>query len=507
VAKFLGVGVKPQTILKTKGKSRKEIEGNRFLYKEFTSYCLNDVELCRQIYLKLVNKFPATEHIIMDMIIKTTTQLQLQLNTEHLQEHLKIVQAEKAKSFEAISEWFTIADLMSNPKFADALKFFGVTPPTKISPTTHKLTWAFSKNDFAFIELLNHPDPIIQALIAARMKHKSTLEETRTQKFISIANVTMNSYGQTYLPMALKYSGAHTHRFGGDWGINTMNLPARKSKKLRQSITAPKGYVILAVDAAQIEARLTAWFAGQKDLLKAFEEGRDVYKEFATVLFQKSIDQITKGGIERFIAKTCILGLGFQLGKVKLLNTLITKAKEEELEATFTIEQTAKWVDIYRNKHNDTKQYWYHLKSYFIPLIANGHASTYIAGCCKVKHQEIVLPNGLSLYYNQLQLNEAKEWWYVYGGRWKKLYGGKLLENLVQALDRVIVMDAAMRVFKRTGIRIAHQIHDELLYVVLASEVDSLKQIVLEEMQRRPSFALDLPLKAEAKIGDNYGDL
>jgi hypothetical protein len=506
VAKFLDIGIKGETVIKTKGMTRKELESKPFLYKEYVRYCLNDVDLCRKIYLKLKNRFPATEHIIMDMIIKTTTQPQLQLNIEHLQEHLKVVQAAKSETLKAISQWFAVDDLMSNPKFADALKFFGVQPPTKISPSTGKLTWAFAKADVQFMELVDHPDPDVQALMAARLGHKSTLEETRTERFISIAHSTKEYWGDTYIPMALRYAGAHTHRFSGDWKLNLQNLPSRKSTMLRQSIIAPNGHVILAVDAAQIEARLVAWFARQVSLLRAFEQGRDVYKEFACVIFNTTLDKITK--IQRFIAKECILGLGFQLGKVKLLNTLISKAKDQgiEVEIPFTLEFTQKWVDTYRQSFYNIKQLWNHLRDY-LPAIAGIGTSMKIRDCCIVEYQKIRLPNGLYLYYNDLTLEDDDQWWFTYGGRRKKLYGGKLLENLVQAFDRMIVMDAALRVFQRTGYRIVHQVHDELLYIVSENEVDALKQVVLEEMQRRPSYAPDLPLKAEAKIGYNYGIL
>ena len=506
VAKFLGLGIKGETVLKTKGMTRKDLESKPFLYKEYTNYCLNDVNLCRGIYNKLKDRFPAAEHVIMDMIIKTTTQPQLQLNVEHLQEHLKEVMEAKAKTLVEISEWFTVDDLMSNPKFALALKFFGVQPPTKISPTTGEKTWAFAKSDTQFMELLEHPDPDVQALMAARLGHKSTLEETRTQKFINIAHSTKEYWGDTYIPMALRYAGAHTHRFSGDWGLNLQNLPARKSKTLRQSIVAPAGHVILACDAAQIEARLVAWFARQHDLLKGFEEGRDIYKEFACTIFNTTLDKVTK--IQRFVAKECILGLGFQLGKVKLLNTLIAKAKDQgiEVETPFTLEQTEKWVSIYRNKHNNIRQYWNHLRDY-LPGIASEIGAMPIRDCCEVEYQKIRLPNGLYLFYHDLHLNDDNEWWFTYGGRQKKLYGGKLLENLVQAFDRIIVMDAALRIYLRTDYRIVHQVHDELLYIVRKEDADLLQKIVLEEMERRPTYAPDLPLKAEAKIGVNYGDL
>jgi len=506
VAKFLNIGVKGETVLKTKGMTRKDLESKPFLYKEYVSYCLNDVNLCRKIYLTLKDRFPATEHIIMDMIIKTTTQPTLQLNIEHLEEHLREVREAKAKTLAEVSQWFTVDDLMSNLKFAEALKFLGVMPPRKISPTTGKSTWAFAKADVQFMELLEHPDPDVQALMAARLGHKSTLEETRTEKFISIAKSTKNYWDDTYIPMALRYAGAHTHRFSGDWGLNLQNLPSRKSRKLRQSIIAPAGHVILAADAAQIEARLVAWFARQRNLLNGFEQGRDIYKEFACVIFNTTLDKVTK--IQRFIAKECILGLGFQLGKVKLLNTLITKAKDQgiEIDIPFTLKLTQKWVDTYRNSFNNIKQYWNHLRDY-LPGIAGMDGIMPIRECCEIEHQKIKLPNGLYLYYHDLHLNDDNEWWFTYGGRQKKLYGGKLLENLVQAFDRMIVMDAALRVFQRTGYRISHQIHDELLYIVPEKEVDALKAVVLEEMERRPKYAPDLPLKAEAKIAHNYGDL
>jgi DNA polymerase len=504
VAEHLKIGRKGKTVLKTKGLHRKDLEANPRLYNEFVAYCKNDTDLCRQIYLKLRKQFPAREHIIMDMIIRTTTHLQLQLNMQHLADHLAVVRAGKQKLLDRIK--FTKEDLMSNPKFASALKSLGVEPPTKTSPATGELTWAFARSDEDFMQLLEHDDPDVQALVAARVGYKSTLEETRTQKFINIGNSTIDSYRETYIPMPLRYSGAHTHRFSSDWGLGAQNIPVRKSKLLRESIIAPAGHIILACDAAQIEARLVAWFAKQLDLLKGFEEGRDVYKEFASILFQTPIDQINK--IQRFVGKECILGLGFQLGPAKLYRTLVFKAQDQGLTIDVDLKDTIKWVDVFRNKNNAIKHYWYYLSNLIPDLADGGRPSQLIRGCCEVKHQEIKLPNGLSLYYHDLKLAEdGFEWWYTYGGRRKKLFAGKLLENVIQAFDRIIVMDAAVRIYQRTGYRIAHQVHDEIIYVVPESEVDALKAVVLEEMTRRPSWGPDLPLKAEAKIGLNYGDL
>jgi hypothetical protein len=109
----------------------------------------------------------------------------------------------------------------------------------------------------------------------------------------------------------------------------------------------------------------------------------------------------------------------------------------------------------------------------------------------------------MELFYENLKyLNE--QWTFEYGGKAKHIYGGKLLENIVQALDWVFVAGAAIRIKQRAwreeGIvaRLAHQVHDELIYVPKLDEFEKL---------RRPVWGPDLPVSAECKAGQNYGEL
>jgi hypothetical protein len=97
---------------------------------------------------------------------------------------------------------------MSNPKFAELLRQHGVEPPMKVSPATGQQTFAFAKTDEAFKALTEHPKPEVQMLVAARLGNKSTLEETRTQRFINIAS-------RGLLPVPLRNYAAHTGRLGG----------------------------------------------------------------------------------------------------------------------------------------------------------------------------------------------------------------------------------------------------------------------------------------------------
>ena len=134
--------------------------------------------------------------------------------------------------------------------------------------------------DQKFTDLLEHDDPMVQALVAARLGVKSTIEETRSTRFIAIAESSQAHLGAPYMPVPLKYSGAHTHRYSGDWKLNMQNLSARKSKEIRRCLYAPEGYTIVAVDAAQIEARIVAWLAGQIDLLDMYVQRRGHIQSF-----------------------------------------------------------------------------------------------------------------------------------------------------------------------------------------------------------------------------------
>jgi hypothetical protein len=111
--------------------------------------------------------------------------------------------------------------LASNKQFAQVLEDFGVEVPMKESKTTGKLTYALAKNDTGFIALTEHEDPFIQQLAAVRLGTKSTIEESRIERFIDVG-----SRNKGRLPIPLKYYGAHTGRWAGSDKVNFQNLPS-----------------------------------------------------------------------------------------------------------------------------------------------------------------------------------------------------------------------------------------------------------------------------------------
>jgi DNA polymerase len=187
-------------------------------FQQYAKYCLHDVDLCYDLFHLMANgwydlesidkrdNYPMQELQLIDVILRMYIEPVLRLNKDKLVQHLADVQKRKEDLLSASSA--SKDELMSNPKFAGILESFGVSPPMKISPTTGKAAFAFAKTDPGMKTLLEHPDERVQAVVAARMGVKSTLEETRTLRFIDIAD-------RGNFPVPLKYSAARTHRLGG----------------------------------------------------------------------------------------------------------------------------------------------------------------------------------------------------------------------------------------------------------------------------------------------------
>jgi len=507
VSKYLGLGIKGEAVHKMDGVSYAALRAQPWLYNEYVEYGCNDCDLCFGIFEKLVfsGRFPVQELVIMDMVLRCALQPRFLLDQQVLNTHLDRVLRDKAFMLASSIAGDRTA-LNSNEQFAELLRSLGVDPPTKISPTTGKTAYAFAKTDVDFLELEEHPDHRVQALISARLGNKSTIEESRCTRMLKVANVTWPGNTQGWMPIPLKFSGAHTHRLSGDWKLNAQNLPRPvkgdpQSGALRRALIAPPGYTIVPVDAAQIEARIVVWICGQWDVVDQFAAGEDVYASFASEIFGRTISKDTDP-TERFVGKQGILGLGFGLGDVKFRLRLMTDSKNQTGKMIELSPQESKHVVVtYRTTKPCVPATWKSLNYDGIGVLARG--GSYSLGPCVFEERAVLGPNGLRLHYHDIHQSDG-EWRFTYAGIPKKLYGGKLLENIVQFLARIITMDASVRIQQRMA-RFNFQGHDELVYIVPTAEVSNAKEILLEEMQRRPVWAPELPLAAETGEGQSYG--
>ncbi len=479
------------------GRSRTSLSTQEL--EAYGQYCVTDCEGEYWLFQYLKDKIPKSELEIIDMTLRMYLEPVFDADPVVLEGVLLDTREQKRRLLNNVPPEVTKKQLSSNPQFAKLLEGYGVEVPLKVSPTTDLPTFALAKNDTGWKELEETyaTDPLVGPLLAARLGVKSTLAETRSERLLSIAQ----DFKKLRIP--LRYYAAHTGRYGGMEGYNAQNWtridhnnPSRN--QLRYGIAAPPGHSVLACDLAQIEPRFTAWLAGCEELLTIFANKGDPYCTFASKVWHRTIQ---KSDIhERFIGKTCILGLGYGMGWKKLQATLRAKNVTED---EYTVRN---YVDIYRKSYFQIPALWRQCDDAIQTMASGGNV---MIGPCMVDGNRILLPNDMFLNYPNLRWvhNRKYEGWsYDFAGMGRTMWGGKLLENIIQAVTRIVIMDHMREVRKQLGIRPALQAHDELVYVVPNDRLVEYEAGLLSIMRTAPEWAKGVPIDCEASSGPTYGD-
>jgi DNA polymerase bacteriophage-type len=514
---------------------------------ELADYCKHDVWLCEQIYANLLvnaydtgNVFPAKELRLIDMILRMFTDPKLKLDSAMLATALKEERTRRVSLLEKLG--VKDEDLASTPKFADLLWHMGVETPYKESKTVKgKMIPAFAKSDVEFQALLNHDNEDIATLCEARLRVKSTLERTRAQRLLDIS--TRGS-----LPIPLAYYGAHTGRIQASKGqaINMQNL--KRGSFLRKAIMAPDGHVCVVADLSQIEARVLAWLAGYEGLLGIFRSGEDVYATFGSGMF--GVPGMTKESHPdlRQSAKSAVLGAGYGLGWRSFAQQLIpgflgappvlygkTFAKQlgitgEDLQRFIDWQprKGASWleqalaiprncsdeeiivhsvcsqriINKYRDAAKPVGNFWKLCEDAIGDALSGDGIFDY--KCIQFRRGHIFLPNGMALRYPDLAYDKEKGWSYLNGVKRRKLYGGALTENIVQALARIVMTDAMLRIQKRYPVVLT--VHDEIVSLAPEAEAAEAKEWVLAQMVVEPKYMQGIPLAATCDTAVRYGE-
>lgn len=371
-AEALGLEAKGEEVVAAIGKHAWDFTPEE--YAAYGEYCKKDCRIAWGILQRVLampfGEFPKKEAALIDHTIRMFTEPVMELDVPQARK-FKVDEEERKRDLLRSAD-VSRAQVMSNEKFAQMLQGLGVDPPTKPSPRVRDEDgnpvpiWAFAAKDVEFQMLQEHPDPRVQALMAARVGNKSTINVTRVERLLRLAHPSSTSpysaprssdYPSAPLPVYLKYAGAHTFRWSGGDKLNWQNFERVDEAKgkgiIRKCIRAPKGRKLVVVDSAQIEARGAAWLAGQEDLVAAFAAGRDVYSEFASIAYGRPVDGKSKacaacgnamkkgtcvacGGREaggllypddegpRRVGKVCILGLGYSMGQSKLASQMLS---------------------------------------------------------------------------------------------------------------------------------------------------------------------------------------
>lgn len=507
LSKHYNLGEKGTEVLDAKGKRLEDFQPHEL--HRYGQYCINDTELTYKLFQVLSKDFPHNELKLIDITIRMFTEPLLEVNDGLLITRLEELKIETQELLQGLMARLECEDvesvrkkLASNKQFAELITELGAVVPMKESVTTGKQTFALAKTDQGFIDLQGHEDSFIQELCAVRLGTKSTIEKTRIERFIGVG-----ARNKGRLPIPLKYYGAHTGRWSGSDKVNFQNLPSRDARKktLKQAVVAPYGHKVINCDSSQIEARILVWLSGQEDVTQWYAEGRDVYCEFASKVYNRKIDKRNK--VERAVGKTCILGLGYGTGAAKLQNVLKLGAGVEFDEA-----ECKRLVQVYRNMNNKVTDFWQTCENALQDLVywPEGKEPYYLDkhNTLLVDKEGIKFPNGLYIRYPDLHVDTSESnKRYLYKKRYNMqvtIWGGSVTENVVQALARIVIGEQMIDINEKY--RPALTVHDAVVCVLPDEEVESGTKYIENIMSIAPEWADGLPIACESGVADNYGD-
>lgn len=495
MAMFFNLNAKGDEVLNALGKRRRDFTPAQLA--AYAEYCKNDTLLCKAMGDHMDQFTPLLHTKLIDMTVRMFTEPALVGDKAMM---VELYNAEMARKNELMLQANSDREtIMSNDKFADALRSLGVEPPVKLSLRTGKYTYAFAKSDKVFTELLEHPEVEVQALVAARLGTKTTIAETRAQRFIQMAE-------RGPLPVYLNFWGAKTTgRYSGGNQVNWQNLPARGiSAGLRKALKAPPGHSVLVGDSSNIELRTVMALAGQDDVLDKLRNGVDLYCDFASQLFGRVITKADKS--ERQLGKVAMLSLQYGAGAERFAEMVRLVARQDPALKPISQNEAYAIVDLYRRVHDKVVALWDRCQYVILPDIANNQCSLLnvdVNGWFITQKDGFGRPGEPGVVYKDLTW-DGKEWTYQMGRMRVRIYGPKVVENLSQHAAMLIVMWQTARINERYPVKLS--VHDEAVTVVRDEIITDARAYMEECLSMAPKWCRDIiPVACETGVGESYG--
>lgn len=282
------------------------------------------------------------------------------------------------------------------------------------------------------------------------------------------------------------------------------------SSILRSSITASVGHEIFCGDYAAIEVRVLFWLAKHARGVAAYRDNRKIYEEMAAIVYNVPLEKVTKA--QREVGKRIILGCGYGMGWKKFAETC------EQYDVPMTAELAKRSVKAYRETHSPVPELWSAYEKAAIEAVRHPGRivkTNFVKWFTRDGYLFAELPSGRRLAYYGPEVKMAKKPWGEMGltlfhwgvhpktKKWvfDSTYGGRIAENICQAVARDVMAGAALRL-DRAGYPLLFSVHDEL-----ANE-KKIGQGSIEEytrlMSKVPKWADGLPLKVETWSGTRY---
>jgi len=294
-----------------------------------------------------------------------------------------------------------------------------------------------------------------------------------------------------------------------DFEIFYPDVMGTLSSCIRGMIISAPGKELFVGDYSAIEARVLMWLAGEEKGLAQWAAGEDLYIGMAQRIYGK--DLISK--IERHLGKTAVLGCGYSMGKLKFEATCANQGIK------ISPELAEKAVNTYRETYSSIKTMWYEQEAAAIEIVKRKGKATFTQGAIvwwwRSDNLMCTLPSGRALTYPSAYLDYTDtpngdrkltlHYWAVNSktNRWdkEKTYGGKIVENITQAVARDILAEAMLRL-EKAGYPVIFSVHDEVVCEVPkdSKTIADFGRVLCE----LPSWATGLPLKAECWSGNRY---
>jgi len=273
---------------------------------------------------------------------------------------------------------------------------------------------------------------------------------------------------------------------------------------VRSAIEAPEGRKIVCADLASIETVMLGWASGCRAITRVFEQGRDVYKEFAVRLFGVPYDQVTKA--QRTLCKPVVLGAGYGMGARGLVRYAAA------MGIHLTPDQAQTHIRVYRELYPEVVQWWYDLDGAAKYAVENRTSER--VGNLTLRYMHpflfIDLPSGRSLSYFRPFIGEGRfgeELKYLSGAEynnkvWLSTFGGKLAENIIQAESRDVLAEGLLRADEDPDLELIGHVHDEGITLANADDRTALSRLIT--YMTSPLSWCDAPIRAAGWEGALY---
>ncbi len=298
------------------------------------------------------------------------------------------------------------------------------------------------------------------------------------------------------------------------WGYDSFkhhypNVTDACSSILRGMVAAPEGKKFIVADFSAIEARMIFWLSRCSLGVDQFRKSKPIYEEMAARILNKPVEEVIKN--ERQLGKQAILGCGYGMGSAKFEMTCASYGMDVDKELADSA------VKTYRETYAEVPTFWYALEDAAVRAVKFS-PTTNVGNIKFAKRGDYLfcqLPSGRKLSYYQPKLEKVKTPW----GKMKdqltymttdsltkkwvrtKTYGGKIAENVTQAVARDCMVNSIFAV-EKAGYNIIFSVHDEIICEVDESfgNVSEFERL----MEIAPVWGQDIPIKVEGYEGKRY---